>query len=122
MTVVNPIFDWNRKVDDFHDIFYTLSPVKSSGESSFVQSFGRDGKLHSINMTQPVKYGFQALFRKIIITGSPGCELFGIHIPDITSMCIPVVNKLLIGFQYGLMQNILCLQTNGSLQQGCSEQ
>ncbi len=73
MTVVNPIFDWNRKVDDFHDIFYTLSPVKSSGESSFVQSFGRDGKLHSIDMTQPVKYGFQALFRKIIITGSPGC-------------------------------------------------
>ena len=35
---------------------------------------------------------------------------------------IPVVNKLLIRFQYGLMQNILCLQTNGSFQQGCSEQ
>ena len=32
MTVVNPIFDWNRKIDDFHDIFYTLSPVKSSGK------------------------------------------------------------------------------------------
>ena len=54
MMIVNLVFDWNGKVDDLHNIFYTLSAVESTCKSSFIQSIRFDSELYAVNMAQTV--------------------------------------------------------------------
>ena len=88
MAFIYLVSDRYRKVDDFHNVFYTLSAIECSG----------------------VKNSFQALLREVIISGSPGNILFCIYIENTTDMGIPVIHQLLVGFKYSTLRPVFCRQ------------